>query len=250
MVLKSKIKFYYYQEGEMLDFDILLSNLKIKIMHKFDYTSDFCKDYKSSFKNPDIIATADENAVLNEKKLVPAAPIEACESLCIYRAIADELPQFNRFVFHGAAIKYNDNAYLFTAPSGTGKTTHVNLWKEFLGEEVEIINGDKPIIHIDNEVLVYGTPWAGKEGYQNNINAPLHAICVLKQSKVNKITKLENSAAIKQLMPQIYMPQNAVALSKTLELLGKLIQTVPIYILECDISEEAFKTSYNGIVKK
>lgn len=233
----------------MSNLDILLSNLKIKIMHRFDYMSNFCKDYKSTFSKPDIIAVADENAVSNEKKLVPLAPVEACESLCIYRTIAEQLPQFNRFVFHGAAIEHNGNAYLFTAPSGTGKTTHIGLWKRFL-DDVNIINGDKPIIHIDKEVFVYGTPWAGKEGYQSNTSTSVSAICILKQAKKNKIYRIENSDAINYLMQQVYMPQNTVALSKTLELLGKLIQYVPIYILECDISKEAFETCYNEIVKK
>ncbi len=233
----------------MSSFDISLSNLKIKIEHKFDYMPKFCKDYISKFNEYDIVAAADEEAVLKEKELVPAAPIETCESLCIYRAIAERLPEFNRFVFHGAAIKYDGNAYLFTAPSGTGKTTHIKLWQRYLGDKVSIINGDKPIINVDNTITVYGTPWAGKEGYQKNTSASIRAICVLKQGEINSIVRLQPSQAINRLMHQVYMPQNQIALSKTLELIGKLIENTKVYELTCDISEQAFETSYNEMTR-
>ncbi len=228
-------------------FDILLSDLKIHIEHQYDYMPYFCKDYISQLEGFDIYVSADDKSILKEKKLVPSAPIENCECLCIYREIAEQLPSFNRFVFHGAAIEYGGNAYLFTAPSGTGKTTHINLWRKYLGDRVDIINGDKPIICVGDVVTVYGTPWAGKEGYQRNTKAPIRAICILKQGKTNSIVRISNSLAVNHLMRQVYLPQNAVALSKTLELLGSMIEKIPVYELSCDISEEAFKTSFNEI---
>lgn len=228
---------------------ILLADLKIQIEHEYSYMSRFCKDYLSEFDAPNIIASADKKSILKEKELVPNAPIESCESLCIYRAIAEQLPQFDRFVFHGAAIEYDGSAYLFTAPSGTGKTTHINLWHKYLGDKVDVINGDKPIISVDKTSTVYGTPWAGKEGYQRNASAPLKAICILKQGKENKITKLEVAEAVNHLMRQVYLPSDPSALSKTLELLGTVIENTPVYILECDISKEAFETSFNQMTK-
>lgn len=228
--------------------DILLADLKINIEHKYDYMSHFCKDYISQSGTPDIIAKADNAAILKEKELVPSAPIESCESLCIYRAIGEQLPHFDRFVFHGAAIEYGGNAYLFTAPSGTGKTTHINLWKQYLGDKVDIVNGDKPIVKAGDNSTVYGTPWAGKEGYQRNTSAPLKAICILKQGKTNNIVRLKKSDAVNHLMRQVYLPHDSVALSKTLALLGTVIENTPVYILECDISKEAFEASYNALI--
>lgn len=229
--------------------DIILSDLKVNIEHKYDYMQDFCRDYTAQFDAADIVAKTDDNAIAKEKSMVPLAPVESCESLCIYRAIAEQLPHFDRFVFHGAAIEYMGSAYLFTAPSGTGKTTHINLWHKYLGDEVKIINGDKPIIKIDDTITVYGTPWAGKEGYQRNTKAPIRAICILKQSKTNSIKKLGPGDAINHLMRQVYMPQNPVSLSKTLGLLGVMIEKLPVYELDCDISKEAFLTSFNEMTK-
>ncbi len=233
----------------MPNIKILLSDLKVEINHKYDYMSKFCEKYITDFDKSDITATADDTSVLKEKTMVSTAPIEVCESLCIYRDIAEQLPDFDRMVFHGAAIEYEGMAYLFTAPSGTGKTTHINLWRKYLGNKVNIINGDKPIIKVADSPVVYGTPWAGKEGYQRNVSAPIKAICFLKQGKTNKIIRLETTEAINHIMRQVYMPKNAVALSQTLSLIGKLIENVPVYMLECDISEQAFKTSYEEMIK-
>ncbi|MBQ8741472.1 MAG: hypothetical protein IJY79_08005 [Clostridia bacterium] len=231
----------------MQKLDILLADLKINIEHSYDFMPEFCKKYISSFDTPDITAKTDEKSVLKEKEMVPSAPIEICESLCIYRSIGEQLPRFDRFVFHGAAIEYDGKAYLFTAPSGTGKTTHINLWKHYLDGKVDIINGDKPIIRVGEASTVYGTPWAGKEGYQRNASAPLKAICILKQGKTNNITRLDKKDAVNHLMRQVYLPHDPVSLSKTLALLGLMIENIPVYILQCDISEDAFKVSYNAL---
>ncbi len=233
----------------MISTNILLSGLKVNIQHRFDFMTEFCKKYIADFKTPDIYASADENSVLKEKEMVPAADIAVCESLCIYRSIAEQLPEYDRFVFHGAAIEYKGDAYLFTAPSGTGKTTHINLWHQYLGSKVGIINGDKPIINVSDNPVVYGTPWAGKEGLHKNVSAPLRAICILKQGKTNNIVRLATKDAVSHLMRQVYLPQNAAALSKTLQLLGIMLEKTQVYLLECDISKQAFDTAFNEMTE-
>lgn len=231
----------------MRKLNILLSELKISIEYEYDYMKSFCKDYIAQFDTPDITAKSNKITLLKEKAAVPSAPIEACESLCIYRSIGEQLPHYDRFVFHGAAIEYDGRAYLFTAPSGTGKTTHINLWKKYLGDKVDIINGDKPIIHAGEISTVYGTPWAGKEGYQRNASAPIAAICIIKQGKTNKIERLDKADAVNHLMRQVYLPCDTTSLSETLTLLGYVIENTPVYILECDISKQAFETSYKTL---
>ncbi len=227
-------------------FSVKISDLKININHKYNFLYDFCREYIIAYANAaDICVESCETDIKKEHNTVPEAPIEVCESLCVYRAIAEQLPQFDRFVFHGAAIEYNGEAYLFTAPSGTGKTTHINLWKKHLGDKVDIINGDKPIINVSNTCTVYGTPWAGKEGLCRNTSAPLKTICILRQAKTNKIARLKSTDAVNHLMQQVYLPKDEAALSKTLSLLGQLIESTPVYMLDCDISKQAFDTSFN-----
>ncbi len=233
------------------DFNISLAGLNIKIISKYDFLKKFCSEYiTTDVAVFDLSVESRDIDIEKEHEAVPTADIAVCESLCVYRAIAEQLPQFDRFVFHGAAIEYDKNAYLFTAPSGTGKTTHITLWKKNLGDRVDIINGDKPIIKIADASVVYGTPWAGKEGFYRNASANLKAICILKQSKINKIERLSSSEAINHLMRQVYLPKNAEALSKTLSLLGVLIENIPVYLLCCDMSNDAFDISFKTLTKE
>ena len=76
-------------------------------------------------------------------------------------------------------------AYIFTAVSGTGKSTHAMLWREVFGERVRMINDDKPLIRItpEGKAVVYGTPWDGKHHLSKNSAFPLKAICWLTRAK-------------------------------------------------------------------
>lgn len=227
-----------------------LASLCVKINYNSDYIYNLCKDYITDEERFDIAVSVSDEKINAEQEAAPNARRDYCESLCIYREIAENLPCFDRFVFHGAAISYGGKGYLFTAPSGTGKTTHINLWRENLGEKVEVINGDKPIIKADETPVIYGTPWAGKERMHSNISAPLEAICIIKRGKVNKICRLGVSDALSHLMRQFYIPHNKASLEKTLSLMGTLLENTPVYLLECDMSDQAFKTSFEALTKE
>jgi len=96
----------------------------------------------------------------------------------------------------------------FSAPCGTGKSTHARLWQEYFGnDKIQIINEDKPAIRlIDNTFYVFGTPWSGKSDQSLNVQVPLQSICFLKQSAHNWIDKLESQAALKRLFNQTLRP--------------------------------------------
>lgn len=232
-------------------FDMRLANLNIRAEYRYDYLPQFCKDYRvETHEKVDIFAATTEQKIAAEQANGVGATVHACESLCIYREIAEQLPALSRFVFHGAAISYKDKAYIFTAPSGTGKTTHISLWQKYIGEAVGIINGDKPIIGFGDTVTVYGTPWAGKENLQNNTSALLGGICIIKRGTENKIRKLFPIEVLPHIMNQVYMPQDKEAMDATMKLIDRLITTVPVFILECDISEDAVKASFTKLTKE
>ena len=229
-------------------FDLRLAGLNVRAEYRYDYLPQFCKDYLISGDNSiDIFAATTEEKIAAEQQNGAGAPIHSCESLCIYREIAEQLPALSRFVFHGAAISYKDKAYVFTAPSGTGKTTHISLWQKYIGDSVGIINGDKPIIAFDDEIRVYGTPWAGKEKLQNNTSAALCGICIIKRGTTNKVRRLAPIEVLPHIMNQVYMPQDKAAMDATVKLINRLITTVPVFILECDISEDAVKASFTKL---
>ncbi len=221
----------------------------ISVENKYEYIQYACKDYVVGSVNYDFaVSASDEDLdkeISNSKEPVPEW---YAEFICIYRKIAEQLPKYNRFVMHGAAITYKESGLLFVAPSGTGKSTHIKLWKDFFTSDVDIINGDKPILSIDNdEVYVYGTPWAGKEKWQKNRKSILKAICVIKQSKTNRIVKINPKDQLPMLLKQVYLPKCPVALKQTLELCNNLFENVPVFVLECDISKEAVLTAKSAI---
>lgn len=167
----------------------------------------------------------------------------------IYSEIAARLPKYNRVMLHGACISYKDKAYLFTAPSGTGKSTHVGLWQRYLGDNVTIINGDKPIFYIreSGSVCAFGTPWCGKEGWNRNESADLAGICFMKRGIENKIRRAKPDDAAPFLLRQMFLPKEPEAAALTLGLLDRIVSAIPAYLLECDMSEDAVRTSFEAL---
>lgn len=231
-------------------FIMKMADLNIRVEYRHEQTYDYCKDYIIADAVPDITASVSEAQLEAERAASPDASEWYCEALCIYRSIAEQLPALDRAVFHGACISTGGSAYLFTAPSGTGKSTHIALWRKYIGNEVGIVNGDKPILKIGDTVTAYGTPWAGKESWQRNTSAPLEALCVISRGTSNAVRRLTTDECINTLMSQIYLPKDAGALGSTIGLLGRLIENVPVYIIECDISEQAVKSSFEALTGK
>ncbi|MBQ8427284.1 MAG: hypothetical protein IJX16_05955 [Clostridia bacterium] len=143
------------------------------------------------------------------------------------------------------------NAYLFTAPSGTGKSTHTRLWRELLGDKAVMINDDKPIIrYVDGEFYVYGTPWNGKHRLDTNTRAKVKAICQIYQAKENEIKKISPPEMLLTVLNQTIRPNDAETYDKLLDLIDKLLRKVELYKLGCNISIDAAKLAYETMSKE
>lgn len=143
------------------------------------------------------------------------------------------LPQFGKLMLHCAYILQDGKAILFTAPSGTGKTTQATLWQQCCGSE--IINGDRAAIGLENGVLMaYGLPISGMSPDCRNVTAPVAAIVKLSQAKENRVTRLTALQAVRGILSGTYLPQE---FSKDLPLLfdhaASFVQRVPVLHLEC-----------------
>ena len=121
-------------------------------------------------------------------------------------AISSAITVFDRIVFHAVSFIWKDLAWLVTAPSGTGKSTHYCLWKLLCPDEIQIINGDKPIVYIENdEVFATTSPWAGKENMSQRLTAKLGGIIVLEQSDSNEITRLPFTNPLEKSFPSSFL---------------------------------------------
>ncbi|OPZ86250.1 MAG: hypothetical protein BWY74_03696 [Firmicutes bacterium ADurb.Bin419] len=152
-------------------------------------------------------------------------------------------------MLHASAVAYENKAYLFSARSGTGKSTHAELWiKHFGADKAAIINDDKPAIRLlDNSFFVYGTPWSGKSDKNLNIKVPLRSIVFIERSETNRIDRIDSKQAIALIINQTLRPKQLEKMDKLLDLLEKILVTVPIYKLCCNISEDAVELAYKVI---
>lgn len=129
--------------------------------------------------------------------------IDAFAEFCLLcEQTSQYLLSFDRCVFHAAAVRFRDRAWLVTAGSGVGKSTQCRYLTELWPEEVSIINGDKPILECreDGAVMVHPSPWNGKEGWHGAEAAPLAGIFLLRRGQENAIEPVE----VKRAVPWIY----------------------------------------------
>ena len=227
---------------------IKLAGLPIGIESRYEMTARLCQAYVCE-EAPLFTVWATEAEIAAEKQAALFAVSDAyAESVCIYRNLCRRLPAYEAFLFHSAVVECDARAYAFAAPSGTGKSTHASLWLRHFGERARILNGDKPIFRRDKDgFFAFGTPWCGKEGWQVNASASLEAICFLVRGQTNRIERLEKSEAVSLLLPQILMPERATDVTSLFPLLNALVEKVPCYQLQCNVSEEAVEVAYAGM---
>ncbi len=166
-------------------------------------------------------------------------PDEYLESLAFYRKFAEKALSYNVLLMHGSAISYHGRAYIYTAPSGTGKSTHTMMCQKVFGNEVGYINDDKPLLRkIDGIWHVFGTPWDGKHHLSANACFPLGGICVLTRGEKNIINRIDYLQRLGVLMEQIHRPPDSVNMKKALDLMLSLGKT-SFWRMRCNISNEA-----------
>lgn len=178
------------------------------------------------------------------------------ENMRAYNSFGEMLPfvlfERNGMVLHSSCIEYNGNAILFSAPSGTGKSTHTRLWREFY-PETKIINDDMPALRIltneQGEQIPYafGTPWAGKTQTNSNISAPIRAIVFLKQAPENSIRRVTGAEAAFLVMQGIRVATLEEHMSASIDNASSMLKLVPTYELSCNISKDAVETVKNEL---
>lgn len=229
-----------------------LAGLRVLIKNQYEYTNRFCKNYLSEDQDSpvDITAEVTQEEFQEEKTLSPNFSDGYIENICLYRSICMQMPLYGRILMHSSILEYGGNAYAFLGRSGTGKSTHTNLWLKNV-PNVKVVNGDKPILaSTQDKFIAFGTPWQGKEGWGTKTSAPLCGLCFLEQAKENSIVRLTNKEVTNRLFTQLLIPDTEKGAAATLELADKIIEKTPAYLLRCDISEEAVKKSFEALTGK
>jgi len=217
-------------------------------------TAEFFRGYRSDPPEPGAlrISVSPEEIAARRSSLCPAndPPLSypAVERILIHTRLTEYLLQYDIILIHGSAVSMDGRCYLFTAPSGTGKSTHARLWREAFGERCFAVNDDKPyLICRENAVTVCGAPWSGKHGYGRNTSVPLKAIGILHRSEVNRAVRLTAAEAFGVLYQQTYRPDTIEGQKTVLKLLARVADNAALYDIYCNMDPDAALMSYTAM---
>ncbi len=204
--------------------------------------------YLAPFDKADISIPYPAEEMAGYDLTAPHLTTEERELMCTGREFYTALLNFNGFMLHSSAVAVDGKAYLFSAPSGTGKSTHTQQWLKLFGDKAMIINDDKPAIRIESDgIYAYGTPWSGKSDLNVNGRFEVAGICVLERSAENFIAPLDEGTAVFSILNQTIRPADPLKMATLLAHLDKVIKAVPVWKMGCNISVEAAKVAYNAM---
>ena len=170
------------------------------------------------------------------------------ERAAIQRGFAEFLFDKDILLFHGSAIAVDGDGYLFTAHSGTGKSTHTRLWRQVFGERAVMINDDKPFLELtDHGVILHGSPWSGKHGLDTNLSVPLKGLCMLQRGAENQIVPLSPEEILPMLRKQAYAPLDETKQPLFEEKILRLSQLVPLWKLSCNKDPQAAQVAFDAM---
>lgn len=242
-----------------------LADVPVQITSLYDEVQTMCDSYRCdeepqlfiSTSEADIISESLESDAERKKEGLPPYKFTApyLETLAVYRQLATQLIAQNVLLVHGSVIAVDGEGYLFTALSGTGKSTHVRLWRKLFGSRAMMVNDDKPLIRIvrnsenkqTENVIVYGTPWDGKHHLSNNIAVPLKAIIHLQRGAENRIEPLTPLEMLPTLLQQTFRPSSPIESMKVLSLIDAMSKKLKFYSLHCNMEEDAAQVAYDGM---
>ena len=166
--------------------------------------------------------------------------------------------QFNRaainygtMLVHSSALICDGGAYLFSADSGVGKSTHTKLWLKAFGDKVHIMNDDKPVVKLyDDRAVAFGTPFDGGSGIALNESYPLRAIIFVERGEQNSVRIPDSREIIQKLYFQTARMVDRETAEKMLVNMEKLISLTRFYVLTCNMDISAAYAAYNSIIEK
>ncbi len=161
---------------------------------------------------------------------------------------AAQLPRFRGLMLHSSAVICEGKAYLFTAPSGIGKSTHTEKWVRLFG--AEYLHDDKPALRlVDGQWMAYGTPWSGKYDLSSPRGVPLGGIAVVDRGEENRITQLSPAEALPFVLSQTAHKLPLKQMDRMLTVMDDLLQHIPVWKLICRNDDEAAILSHSKMVR-
>ena len=234
-------------------FVIEIAGLATHVQPMFFSTREYCRSYLTDREPEFFIEVTEEDLIRQQAALDREADEEGLrrrvftdpflERMVIQEKIAGKLLERDTLLLHGSAVAVDGQAYLFTAPCGTGKSTHTRLWRETFGDRAVMVNDDKVFLQLRKEtVWAYGSPWTGKHGIGTNISVPLKGICFLQRGTENEIQKASLEKWQPELIHQCFLPEQRYT-----ALVLQLAKMVPLWEMSCTKDPQAAAVAYEAM---
>lgn len=239
-------------------FTMEIAGAAVRVQPLFQSTGEYCKPFFTE-RNPDFCVQIRAEDLLFQQMLLEREAVEEglkirkftdpfLERATIQRRVADFLLGRNTLMMHGSTVSVDGVAYLFTAPCGTGKSTHTRLWRELFSERAMMVNDDNAFLRMTSSgVLVYGSPWSGKHGLASNVCVPLNGICLLHRGSENRICRVDAERLRDTLRQQVYTPVDASLEERTGLLIDTLSKAVPLWEMYCNKEMDAAMVAYSAM---
>lgn len=221
-----------------------IAGLNVEYACRFDLLKQRSEKYLCDETDARINLSLDENYFSSRRKKFSTLSDSEIEYIGMGAAFYKELLRFEGMLLHASAVELDGEAYLFSAPSGTGKSTHTEGWLKAF-DKAQIINDDKPAIRkVDGSYFAFGTPFSGKHDISLNKGYPIKGICFLDRGN-NEIKKLTAQQAMTPLFNQTIRPDDESKMDLLCERVEDLLANVSFYAMLCDTSEKAVKMAYD-----
>lgn len=240
----------------MAQFDLEIAGVCGRVNGLFDSTPHYFSRYLSR-REPEFTVSVTPDDLRFEQADADAEAAEEgfrqrnfpdpfLERAAIQRQFAEYLLRQGVILVHGSTVAVDGQAYLFTARSGTGKSTHTRLWREVFGSRAVMINDDKPFLRITSDgITAYGSPWSGKHGLDTNTGAPLKGICLLERGSENLIRPAQREELTDLLRG--FRPRTPEQREQYDALLAALVSNVPLWHLDCNKNPEAAEIAHSAM---
>lgn len=238
-----------------MEFNMKIAGQVGRITPLFESTAQYFRAYLTEDVADFSIMVTAEDLVFEQAELDEEARLEGfrrrqftdpfLERAAIQRAFAEHLIDHDTLLVHGSTVAVDGLAYLFTARSGTGKSTHTRLWREVFGDRAVMINDDKPFLQLRPDgVFACGSPWSGKHGLDSNVTLPLRGICILERGIENRIHPITAEEAMPMLLHQSYKPLGSKQAEQMEALIHSLTQRIQLWKMECTKDADAAQIAH------
>ncbi len=227
----------------------VIAGLKTEYNVRGELLRERSKDYKADFDDSEtqIRINVKEEFIKKKHEDLPHLTIDEHEYMWTCEAFYSEMLKHNGLMLHSSCVEKDGFAYLFSARSGTGKSTHTHLWLKNL-DGTRIINDDKPaLIYDDGKWYACGTPFSGKTDENIDVKIPVRAITFLHRSETNSVKRIPPFQAVTLLIEQTIKPADKTLAESMLDKVDKLLRDIPVFLLGCNMNDDAAIIAYNEI---